>query len=105
MDANELQAAEFYVTNWSDVFRCAFCGIEVGRWKERDDALKEHQRWSSSCGFVNGLFVGNIAILSNDQPETLSQQPNSSYDVCGPHMQYRPNSRPERCKYIFPFIY
>jgi len=40
MDANELAAAGFYFTNWSDVVRCAFCGVQVGRSEEGDDALK-----------------------------------------------------------------
>ena len=84
--------------------RCAFCGLEVGYWVKGDDAFKEHQRWNPSCGFVNGVFVGNIPA----QPETSQQQPTSSYDVSGPYMEYTPKTtRPERCKYIyiFTFIY
>jgi len=89
MDANQLASAGVYSTNWSGVVRCAFCGTVVGRWEEGDGVMKEHQRWGPSCVFVKGLCVGNIPIVSNDLPETSSQQPNSSYDVCGPHMQYR----------------
>ena len=50
--------------------------------------------------------VGNIPIRSNDQPETSSSfhQPNNNCGVYTYHMQYRPNSRSERCKYIFTFI-
>ena len=52
--------------------------------------------------FVKGLFVGNISAPA----ETSHQQPSSSYDVCGPYMEYTPKtSRPERCKYIFVFTY
>jgi len=29
MDKNHLAAAGFYYTNWSDIFCCAFCGLEV----------------------------------------------------------------------------
>ena len=54
---NHLAAAEFYFRNWSDVVRCAFCGIEVGHWKESDDVFKDPQRWSPSCLFVKALFV------------------------------------------------
>ena len=106
MNVNKLRAAGFYYPNWSDVVRCAFRGVEVGTWEDGDDVFKEHQRWSPSCGFVKGLFVGNIPIRSNDQPETSSsqQQPNSSYDVYTYDMQYRPNSRSGRCNYIFTFI-
>ena len=51
MDVNQLAAAGFYFTDWSDVVRCAFCGVDVGKWEEGDDAFKEHQRWSPSCWF------------------------------------------------------
>ena len=101
MDVNQLSAAGFFFTNTGDVDCCAICGVNVGKWNEGDDAFKDHQRWSPSYWFVKGLFVGNITA----QPET-SQQPNSSHNVCGHYMEYTPKiSRPERCKYIFTFIY
>ena len=91
MDANQRAAAGFYFTNLSDVVRCFFCGVQVCHWSEGDDALKEHQRWSPTCGFVKGLCVGNIPLLSNDQPEKSPQQPTRSRDVCGPHFKLRHN--------------
>jgi len=78
MEENQLATAGFYNTNWSDVVRCAFCGVEVCHWEDGDDALKEHQRWSPFCGFGKGLCVGNIPILSNSQPEKSPQQPTRS---------------------------
>jgi len=103
MDKNHLSAAGFYFTNRADVVRCAFCGVEVGRWEEGDDAFRDHQRWSPSCGFIKGLIVGNIPIGSDGQPGTsssslqlLSQETIRSYDVCGPYMEFRPNSGPEQ---------
>jgi len=60
MDKNHLAAAGFYITNCGDVVRCAFCGVEVGYGKGGDNAFSDHQRWSPSCGFIKGLFVGNI---------------------------------------------
>ena len=105
VDATLLGAPGFYFPNWSDVVCCAFCEVQVGSWEVGDDAFKEHQRWSPSCSFVKGLCVGNFPIRSNDQPETSSsQQPYNSCDVYTYHMQYRLNSRSERCKYIFPSI-
>ena len=98
MDANQLAAAEFYFTNQSDIVRCVFCGVEIGWWTDGDVALKEHRRWSPACSFVKGLSVGNIPILSNNQPEKTSQQPTRSHDVCGSHYELRPNSLPERSK-------
>jgi hypothetical protein len=102
MDVNQLAAAEFFFTNKGDVVRCAFCGVVVGQWKEGEDAFKDHQRWSPSCAFVKGLFVGKIPA----PPETSQKQPNSSNDVCGSYMEYTlKTSHLERCKYIFTFIY
>jgi len=101
MDVNQLAAVGFFFINRGDVVRFAFCGVEVGQWKG-DDAFKGHQRWSPSCAFVKGLFVGNIPA----PPETSQQQPSSSNDVCGSYMgNTLKSSRPERCMYIFTFIY
>jgi len=107
MNTNEMAAAGFYFINWSYVVRRAFCGVRLGRWEDGDPAFKEQQCWSPSSGIVKGLFVGNNPIRSNDQPETSSsqQQTSSSYDVCGFHMQYRPNSRSERRKYILIYLF
>lgn len=100
MDTNLLSAAGFYYTNKGDVVRCAFCGVEVGRWEEGDEPFRDHQRWSPSCGFVKGLMVGNIPVGFDGQPGTSSsslyQETSHSYDVCGPYLEFRPNSGPER---------
>ena len=100
MDVNQLVAAGFFFTNRGDVVRCAFCGVEVGHWVEGDDAFKDHKRWSPSCEFVKGLFAGNIPASET------SQQPSSTYGVCGPYMEYTLKTlRPKRSKYTFTFIY
>jgi hypothetical protein len=102
MDVNKLAAAGFFFTAKGVVVRCAFCRVEIGRWIEGDDAFKEHKRWSPSCWFVNGLFVGNISA----PPKTPEQQPSNSYNVCGPYTEYIPKTtRPARGKYIFTLIY
>ena len=105
MDKNYLAAAGFYFTNCGDVVRCAFCGVEEGYWKEGDNAFSDQERWSPSCKFIKDLFVGNIPIHS--ETSSHSQQTSHSYDVCGPLMELRPNSRPEHSKYnhlYFGFI-
>ena len=81
------------------LFVVIFCGVEIDYWAEGDYALKEHRRLSPSCGFAKGLWVGNILILSNNQPEKSSQQPNRSHDVCRSHYELKPNSLSERSKY------
>ncbi|KDR09161.1 baculoviral IAP repeat-containing protein 3-like [Zootermopsis nevadensis] len=93
MDPHALSAAGFYYTKRDDMVECAFCGVLVGRWEEGDDPFTDHQRWSPSCGFVRGFPVGNIPINSDGHPET---QGSRSYDVCGPFLEFRPNSGSER---------
>jgi hypothetical protein len=101
MDVNQLAADGFFFTNWGDVVRCVFCEVEVGQWEKENDAFKDHQRWSPSCAFVKGLFVGNVPELSN-----TTQQPSSNNDVCGTYIAYTlKSSRPESCKYTFIFIH
>jgi len=56
-----------------------------------DVALKEHKRWSRYCDFGKGLCVGNFPILSNGQPQKLPPQRSRSRDVCGPHLDLKPN--------------
>jgi len=104
IDKNNLAAAGFYFTNSSDVVCCAFCGAQVGHW-EGYDPFKDHQHWSPSCGFIRGLFVGNIPIGSTVQPPTSPEQPTQSYDVYSPHFELRPNSQPERSKYYYLYVF
>ena len=81
---------------------CALCGLEVGTEKKGDNAFVDHQRWSSSCELIKGLFAGNIPIGS--EASLPSQETSRSYDVCGPFMELRPNSRPEQSKHNHLFF-
>jgi len=101
MDVNQLAGVDFFFTNRGDVVRCAFCGVEVVYWVQEDDAFKDHQRWSPSCEFVRVVCRKHAA-----PAQTSQQQPSSSYDVCGPCMEYtQTTSGQERWRYIFTFIY
>jgi hypothetical protein len=73
---NRLTAAGFYYTNRGYLFRCTFCGVEVGWWRG-DSPFAENKRWSPFCEFIKGFVVGNIPI---DKPET-SLELNRSHDV------------------------
>jgi len=77
----------------------------VGNWEEGDDALKEHQCWSPSCGLARGLCVGNNQILSNNQPDKSHQQATRCCDLYCPHFELKPNSRPERRKYYYLYFF
>jgi len=81
IDINYLATAGFYYTKLIDVVYCAFCGAKIGHWEEGDDPFNAHQRRSPSCGFIKGLFVGNIPVGCTDQPTALSEEPTQSYDV------------------------
>jgi hypothetical protein len=105
IDKNNLAEAGFYYTDHSYVVCCAFCVAQIGLWQERDDAFKEHRRWSPNCEFIRGLSFGNIAIGSSDKPTASSEQPSKGRDVCGYHLEYRLNSHPERCKYTCFFLF
>jgi len=62
MDINQLAAAGFFFRNRDDVVRFTFCAVEFGHWVEGDNAFKDHQRWSPSCGINKGLFAGTILL-------------------------------------------
>ena len=77
IDKNQLAAVGFYYTDWKDLVYCAFYGVQLSQWEQEDDPFKERERWSPSCGFIKGLFVGNIPVGS-------SHQSTHNRDVCGP---------------------
>ena len=77
LDKNHLAAAGFYYTNFKNVVCCTFCKVELGELKQEDNPFEEHKRLSLSCASIKCLFVGNIAVGSNNK------QPTRSRDVCG----------------------
>jgi len=105
IDKNNIAEAGFYHTDNSDLVCSAFCMAQIGLWQEGDDAFKEHQRCGPNCEFIRGQSVGNIPVGSSDQPTASSEQPSKRRDVFGYHLEYRPNSHPERCKYNCLFFY
>nr|XP_018904719.1 PREDICTED: putative inhibitor of apoptosis [Bemisia tabaci] len=68
MDPRKLAAAGFYFLNQSnDTVRCAFCGVEIGKWEQDDDPFVDHRKWSGNCKFVKKLPCGNVPLdPSND---------------------------------------
>ena len=92
LDKKLLAAAGFYYTNFKDVVCCAFCHVRLGQWKKEDSPFEEQKRWIPYCAFINGLFVGNKPVASNNE------QPARSRDVCG-------SSRGKYlCLYLFCYI-
>jgi len=77
LDKNLLAVSGFYYTDVKDVVCCAFCGVQLGEWKQEDFPLSEHKHWSPGCPFINGLNVGNKPVASNNEQLIRSR------DVCG----------------------
>jgi len=78
MDKNHLAEAGFYYTNLSGVLCCALCRAQVGHW-EGDDPIKDHQRWSPSCGLIRGLSSGtSLMVLPTSLPHRLSSLPEAT---------------------------
>lgn len=55
-----------------DRVRCFCCGIELIRWKDGNDPLVEHEKWSPSCVFIKDIenrcryiFVTNRSFFYN----------------------------------------
>lgn len=93
MDPKDLAKAGFYYIHLEDVVRCAFCRVEIGRWEAGDNAMTDHQRWSSNCPFISGVDVGNVPLDPNDTI-TITR---ASQDTCGRYgIEIRPNSVAER---------
>ena len=58
IDKNHLAAAGFYYPNFKGVVCCAFFNVQLYQWKQEDNPFIELERWSPSCAFIKGLFVG-----------------------------------------------
>lgn len=50
-----LAKAGFYYTKKDDLVKCAYCGIEIGKWEPGDDALRDHKKWSPDCPYVKNM--------------------------------------------------
>ena len=51
--AMELIDAGFFYKGYGDSVECFFCGICLHDWETKDNAMKEHRKWSRSCKFVD----------------------------------------------------
>ena len=50
---SELQKSGFFYRGFGDSVECFFCGICLHDWESRDNANKEHKKWSLECKFIN----------------------------------------------------
>ena len=69
----------FYYTGRTDIVKCAYCFIEIGRWEDGDEPNFEHKRWSPNCPFIKGIVHGIGYINSNGIQQGT--------DTCGYNME------------------
>ncbi|KAI5726807.1 putative inhibitor of apoptosis isoform X1 [Diaphorina citri] len=87
LSAKQMAAAGFYFLGkkengrFSDDVKCIFCGIELGKWVQGDDPLKDHEKWSPNCWFLRRLKKGNTE--------------SAGYDTCGSLIIEPPKSKSE----------
>ena len=64
MKPNQYQLAKagFYYTGEYDKVRCFCCNLTVFAWEQTDNPLKEHERLSSSCMYVQMIGVEPIEV-------------------------------------------
>lgn len=75
IDKNKLALLGFYYIGPSDLVKCHFCGVELGMWKECDNILDDHIKWSPSCGFIQRRDATNVPIDAEKVNQILSSIP------------------------------
>ena len=83
-----LVAAGFCYLLKDDLVKCAYCSLELEDWKERDDPMNDHERWSPRCPFVEAVRAanGNVTIVQRVRN-----------DECGFYRtEVRPHSRAQK---------
>nr|QED40024.1 IAP-3 [Spodoptera frugiperda multiple nucleopolyhedrovirus] len=53
-----LALAGFYYTGRNDEVRCAFCKVEIMKWKYGDNPILDHKKWAPQCKFAK-LLISN----------------------------------------------
>lgn len=56
VSAKELAKAGFYYKNYLDVC-CAFCKLEIYKWRSNDNPIDEHFKYHKKCKFVKILKI------------------------------------------------
>uniref|UniRef100_A0A2S2P3Z9 Apoptosis inhibitor IAP n=1 Tax=Schizaphis graminum TaxID=13262 RepID=A0A2S2P3Z9_SCHGA len=64
----DMVAANFYYTGIGDKVKCSKCNIELGNWKQGDDPVQFHIRFSPICSFVYEILYtvdGRLSTFNN----------------------------------------
>lgn len=95
--ADALAEQGFFYTQKSDIVRCAFCGLELGKWEAGDVPAADHRTWSPHCPLIRGVECGNVCMSDSERASCpTSAADDLSFDTCGKYgIHVRPNSGPE----------
>jgi len=101
MDVNQLADAGFFFTNWGDVVRCAFCGVEVGHWVEGVDNLRTIRVGVHLAGLLRGCLKETLLRLKHLNNLTVAM--NCAGVICSIHQ--KPRAQKVVRIYLLLFIY
>lgn len=73
----DLASAGFYYTQSEDIVRCAFCLCEFNNWKEDDDPLEDHYKYSNHCEFIKVLWKSRQLKKSNNKLSKREREKNN----------------------------
>lgn len=73
LDERQPALVDVYHCGPSDIVRCYVCDVEVGIWKEGDDVVINHLKWSPFCNLMCRYRTNNVPI-----GEALLDQPTPS---------------------------
>ncbi|KAJ8314750.1 hypothetical protein KUTeg_006900 [Tegillarca granosa] len=79
----DLAQSGFYYTGNEDRVQCAFCRGILKGWDPGDDPQKEHEKRFEKCGFILGLNVGNVPLLTKKTVPILSPDFSNSAENLG----------------------
>lgn len=93
INKNTLAKIGFYFLQDEDKVKCHFCKVIIKHWKNGDDPIEDHIKWSPSCRLMRRRSTDNVPIDADQLDQIL---PPRSSDVCG----HNPNDNDnEQIKY------
>lgn len=74
----------FFYVGVADIVKCFFCNIEIGAWKQSDDALIEHMKFNRQCDLICRRPTTNVPLCAASLDLRLPPpiQPSNIVDHC-----------------------
>lgn len=93
-----LAAAGFYFAGQGDTVECFDCHVQLNNWQEGDDPMADHRKFSPQCRFVRKLPCGNVPLVVNPRPRSVTEMSSLQEVEYFPHLLHRAK-HPEYCNY------